>query len=127
MKMNKAANEELGKMRLENSSYQSVLLKLEQQLQDAQLIEIGYVKPYNRTNLKFPYHQSLLIKQRKLRKTKSRINEINQRKIRLYNRILDITEGILMDDLSNIVKICDEITYIWQQYMETCKKYKNTR
>ena len=51
MKMNKAANEELGKMRLQNSSYQSVLLKLEQQLQDAQLIEIGYVKPYNRHNL----------------------------------------------------------------------------
>ena len=29
-----------------------------------------------------------------------------------------------MDNISNIVKICDEITYIWKQYMETCKKYK---
>ena len=124
MQMYYAANEELNKIRLQNSMYQTMTIDLEEQLRKAQIIELGREQSYNRCNLKFPCHQLMLVKQRKLRKTKLRINEINQGKIRSYNRILDITESIIHDNLKNLDKVCDELVIILKRYIETCKKHR---
>ena len=122
--MRKKANEEIVKSRQQNRIYQSAIYEMEKRLQQAQFIELGYEKSFNRCNLKFTQHQMMLVDQRKLIKTKLKVNEVNQRKIRLYNRILDICDEILLENKTNFDKICKEIGMIWKQYQATCKQYK---
>ena len=113
-------------MREQNRKYHVATLNLEKKLRQAQFIETGEEKPYHRCTLKFPYHQIMLVQQRRLKKGKLKINLINQRKIRLYNRILDVSEGATQQAIWEIDydKTETEIYRIWKEYIDTIKVYK---